>query len=312
MQINRQLLHPRYLHHWILLGILRLTALLPLSSIGTLGRIGGTLLYWLAPFRRKVAETNIRLCFPKLSAAEQRELVKNTFYSNIMGLLETAAGWWGNPERIRPRIRYTGFEKLHNLNGQGAILLGCHLTTLDFAGRMIAMNADIDVVYRTQKYPVYDYVMLRARERIFKNVIERSDMRQLLRSVKQGRVVWYAPDQDYGRKNAVFAPFFGVPAATLTATGRLAKMTGAPLYIYKHYREADGNYHAIIEGPIENFPRGDELQDATTVNQLIEAAVRAHPEQYMWLHKRFKSQPEGKNELYPKRRRKRKHSRHMR
>lgn len=312
MPINRQLLHPRYLHHWILLGILRLTALLPLSGIDTLGRIGGWLLYWLAPFRRKVAAVNISLCFPQLSATEQRDLVKATFHSNVMGLLETAASWWGKPERIRPHVTYSGFEKLHNLNGQGAILLGCHLTTLDFAGLMMAMNADIDVVYRTQKYPVYDYVMLRARKRLFKNVIERSDMRQLLRSVKQGRVVWYAPDQDYGRKNAVFAPFFGVQAATLTATSRLAKMTGAPLYIYKHYREAPGKYHAIIEGPIENFPTGDDLQDATRINQLIEAAVREHPEQYMWLHKRFKSQPAGKNALYPKRSRKRKHSRNMR
>lgn len=312
MPINRQLLRLRYLHHWIVLGLLRLTAYLPLSALSPLGHAGGWLLYWLAPFRRKVAETNIRLCFPELTPAQQRDLVKATCYSNFMGVLETAAGWWGNPANIRPHITYTGFEKLHNLNGQGAILLGCHLTTLDFSGLMMSMNADIDVVYRPQKYPVYDFVMLRSRERMFKHVIERNDMRQLLRSVKQGRVVWYAPDQDYGTRNAVFAPFFGVPASTLIATGRLAKMTGAPVYIYKHYREAPGQYHAIIEGPIENFPSGDELQDATTVNQLIETAIRPHPEQYMWLHKRFKSQPDGKNKLYPKRTRKRKHSRHMR
>jgi len=312
MPINSQLLHPRYLHHWIVLGLLRLTAYLPLSALSGLGRAGGRLLYWLAPFRRKVAQTNIRLCFPQLTDAQQRELVKATCYSSIMGLLETAASWWGNTDRIRPHITYTGVEKLQNLNGQGAILLGCHLTTLDLAGLMLAMQIEVDVVYRPQKYPVYDFMMLRSRGRRFKHVIERSDLRQLLRVIKQGRIVWYAPDQDYGTKNAVFAPFFGVPAATLTATGRLAKMTGAPVYIYKHYREAPGKYHAIIEGPIGNFPTGDELQDAITVNQLIEAAVRPHPEQYMWLHKRFKSQPDGKNKLYPKRTRKRKHSRNMR
>jgi KDO2-lipid IV(A) lauroyltransferase len=307
--IDRRLLHPRYLHHWLLLGCLRLVVLLPLPALSGAGRLFGAALYWLAPFRRKVAETNIRMCFPELTPAQQRRLVKEACYSNAMGLLETAAGWWSSDARLRPHIEYIGFDKLHRLEGQGAILLGCHLTTLDFAGRMISMNADIDVVYRQQKYPVYDFVIRRSRERLFKHVIERSDTRQLVRCIRNGRTVWYAPDQDYGRKNAVFAPFFGVPAATLTATSRLAKMTGAPVYIYTHYRVGPGRYQAIIGGPIEGFPSGDDITDATLINQQIENAIRVHPEQYMWLHKRFKTRPEGKADFYPRRRGKRRRSR---
>lgn len=307
MTIERRLLHPRYLHHWALLGLMRLAVLLPFSALELLGRAGGMLLYWFAPFRRGVAETNIRLCFPHLNAAQQRALVKATCYSNVMGLLETAMAWWSSDARLRPCVDYVGFEKLQQ--GQGAILLGCHLTTLDLSGRLMALHTEVDVVYRRQKYPVYDFVMRRSRERRFKHVIERSDMRQLVRSIKQGRIVWYAPDQDYGRKNAVFAPFFGVPAATLTATSRLAKMTGAPVYTYAHYRIGAGKYRVIVDGPMENFPSGDDVADATRINQQIEAAILVQPDQYMWLHKRFKTQPEGKADFYPQRKRQRTRSR---
>lgn len=311
MPIHRHLLHPRHLHHWLLLGVLRVAALLPVSLLTPLGHLAGWLLYRLAPYRRQIAEANIRLCFPELTPAQQRQLVRDTCFSNAMGLLETALGWWSRDERLLPRVEYIGIEKLDALaaEGRGAILLGCHLTTLDLAGRLISLRSDIDVVYRKQKYPVYDLVMRRSRERLFKHVIERSDIRQLVRSIKAGRVVWYAPDQDYGRKNAVFAPFFGIPAASLTATSRLAKMTGAPVYLYRHYRTAPGHYRVYIDGPVEGFPTDDDVADATVINGLIESAIREHPEQYMWLHKRFKTQPEGKADFYPQRRRKRRRSR---
>ena len=190
----------------------------------------GHIIYLLAPFRRQVAKINIGLCFPELTLHQQHRLVRKIFVSHALGLLETAMAWWAKDEKLRPRVKVSGFDKLlvHQASGKGAIVLGCHFTTLDLAGRLFLFNADTDVVYRRQKYPVYDFFMRRNRSRLFKHAIERSNTRQLVRNIKNGRTVWYAPDQDYGKKNAVFAPFFGVPAATITATSRLVKMTGVP------------------------------------------------------------------------------------
>jgi KDO2-lipid IV(A) lauroyltransferase len=312
--LDRRLLHPRNWSQWFTIGLLYLGGLLPWRLQRLLAHLGGDLMYLLARFRRQVALVNIGLCFPELTPSQRRRMVREIFASHIMGLLETTVAWWGGDSRLDGRIEVNGVEKLNALQAQGqcVILLGCHLTTLDFAGRMLRRYTDIDVVYRNQKYPVYDFFMRTARERLFKHAIERSDMRQLIRCLKQGRTVWYAADQDYGLRNAVFAPFFGIEAATLTATSRLAKMTGAPIFLYTHYRLPGSRYQINIEGPFEGFPSGDDVADATFVNGLVENAVRRHPEQYMWLHKRFKSRPPGQPSVYPPRPRKRKRSRDLR
>jgi Kdo2-lipid IVA lauroyltransferase/acyltransferase len=312
--LERRLLHPRHWGHWITVGLLYVGGLLPWPLMTVLANLIGQMLYVFATFRRRVATVNIQLCFPHLTPAQQRKLVRDIFASHVMGLFETTIAWWGEDDMLRPRMRANGFDKLraHQQTGQGAIVIGCHFTTLDLAGRLFLFNADTDVVYRRQKYPVYDFFMRRNRERLFKHAIERSDTRQLIRNIKQGRTVWYAPDQDYGKKNAVFAPFFGIPAATLTATSRLARITDAPVFLCTHYRQPGGYYDIAIEGPLKGFPTGDDVNDATFINAIIESAIRRHPEQYMWLHKRFKSRPDGEAGFYPKRTRKRKRSRDLR
>jgi KDO2-lipid IV(A) lauroyltransferase len=314
VNLDRRLLHPRNWSQWLTIGLLYLGGRLPWAAQSLLARIGGDLMYLLARFRRQIAFVNIGLCFPELTPAQQRRRVREIFASHIMGLLETTIGWWGDGKRLEGRVEANGFDKLNTLQAQGqcVILLGCHLTTLDLAGRMLRQHTDIDVVYRSQKYPVYDFFMRSARERLFTHAIERSDTRQLIRSLKQGRTVWYAADQDYGKRNAVFAPFFGIEAATLTATSRLAKMTGALIFLYTHYRLPGNRYQINIEGPFDGFPSGDDVADATFVNGLVESAVRRHPEQYMWLHKRFKSRPPGEASVYPPRPGKRKRSRDLR
>jgi Kdo2-lipid IVA lauroyltransferase/acyltransferase len=314
VSIDRRLLHPRNWSQWLTIGLLYLGGLLPWALQRILARAGGDLMYLLARFRRQVAFVNIGLCFPELTPSRQRRLVRDIFASHVMGLLETTLAWWSDERRLRPRMQANGFEKLraHQQTGAGAIVIGCHFTTLDLAGRLFLFNADTDVVYRQQKYPVYDLFMRRNRERLFKHAIERSDMRQLIRNIRNGGTVWYAPDQDYGKKGAVFVPFFGVPAATLTATSRLAKMTGAAVFFCTHYRLPGNRYEINIEGPFANFPSDDDIADARFVNQLIEQAVRRAPEQYMWLHKRFKSRPDNEAGLYPKRTRKRKRTRELR
>lgn len=297
---QRTLAHPAYWPTWLGIGLLRLSVALPQPGRLALGRALGALLYRLAGARRHITEVNIGLCFPELAAAARQQRVRETFAANATGLLETALAWWASDRALAPLLRIEGMAHLEaaQARGRGVLLLGAHFTTLDLAGRLLALSTDFDVIYRRAKNPVMDRIIRRNREQFFGHVIERGDIRQILRCLKAGRTVWYAPDQDYGRRHSVFAPFFGVSAATITATARLARMNGSPVLFMGYYREADGHYRLVIEPPLSGFPSGDDAADAATVNRVLEAAIRRQPAQYMWVHRRFKTRPAGEASPY--------------
>ena len=157
----------------------------------------------------------------------------------------------------------------------------------------------MDVMYRANANPLLETIMTRGRMRNFPRAIERNDVRGVLQSLKQGHVVWYGADQDYGRKHSEFVPFFGVQAATITATSRFAQLTGAPVVVFSHYRRpGDDHYDVYLSAPLTDFPSQDVITDATRINQIVETAVRLHPEQYWWVHRRFKTRPEGQSPPY--------------
>ena len=179
------------------------------------------------------------------------------------------------------------------------ILLSAHFTSLEIGGRLLALRAPFHVLYREHKNPVFESVMRRARERHFEKAIPREDMRGLLRSLKENRAVWYAPDQNYGGEHSVYVPFFGVPAATITTTSRIARISGAAVVPFFPRRLGHGRgYRLILHPPLEDFPGEDPAADAARINRLIEAEIRKAPEQYLWVHRRFKTHPDGKNVLY--------------
>ena len=183
------------------------------------------------------------------------------------------------------------------------IVLGVDIFTklLDAGGYLCAQYFEPDVVYRPQNNPLLDMLIYRCRATIYANQIDHDDMRGLVRNLKNGHAIWYSPDQDFGLKQGVMAPFFGVPAATVTAHRRLLKMTKAaaiPLYFYRHGDIKNPKYHVLIEPPVENLPSADELDDATRVNQIIERQLRIAPTQYMWFHRRFKTRPQGYDSIY--------------
>ncbi len=186
--------------------------------------------------------------------------------------------------------------------GQGVVLLGMHFTNLDLGGKLLCQSHPVGGLYRPHNNPVYDYMQLKGREHLAEpgSIISRDDMRQMVRRLRQGGVVWYAPDQDYGpRRPHVFVPFFGVPTATITATSQLMRMGRAQLIPFTHHRRADGSgYDVKVYPPLTDLPSGDETADAERINQFIEERVRACPEQYMWVHRRFKTRPEGEPSLY--------------
>ncbi len=298
-------LSPKYWLTWIGLGLLWLTAQLPLAVQFQFGKALGLLLYYLARERRHITDVNLRLCFPQLNEDQHKELCKKTFIENGTGIFETAFSWWASDQRVKPLVEMRGLELVEQAQqqGKGVLLLGAHFTTLDLAGRLLSYFLDFDVTYRKHNNPVMNHFILSSRKKRFKNVIERKEMRRAFRSLKQNHVVWYAGDQDYGRKHAVFVPFFGTPAATITATSRLSSFNHSPVLLSRYYRKADNSGYVFeITAPFDSIPSGDDIVDARIINQALETAISKHPAQYMWVHRRFKTRPDGDKHFYSKHR----------
>ena len=295
-------LAPPYWPTWLGLGLLRLALLLPYPSMLALGRGLGTLLYHLVGSRRHVAEVNIRLCFPELDETARQQRVKESFAAAAISLFEGVLSWWGNDERVKKLYRIEGLEHLEaaRAQGRGVILLGGHYTTLEISGRFLAYHVEgLQPIYKPARNKLFEAVMANSRKRLFDDLLPSADMRTIVRNLKKGKVVWYAPDQDFGRERSVFAPFFGVPTATLISTARLARLSGAPVVpFYSERLPGNEGFLLRLAPALEDFPGGDDLADATRVNQVIEAQVRKVPEQYLWLHKRFKTRPEGEADVY--------------
>ncbi len=289
-------LAPRYWPTWLGFVIIWLAAQWPFAAQIRMGQVIGWLSYKFASERLRICRINIRLCFPELSKVEQEKLVRATFISNGIGVMEVAMAWCRRPEDFRGRVTLSGLDNLKAAaeSSKGVLLVCAHFTTLEFAGSLLSLFHKMDVTYRPHDNPLFETLMFRARQRLYGAVIERGDVRQALRRLQQGHTVWYAPDQDYGPRHSVFVGFFGVKAATITATSRFASFNDSAVIFFSHYRSADNSgYHLDFSLPLENYPTGDEVTDAGRINAVIEEAIREHPEQYLWLHRRFKTQPEG-------------------
>lgn len=291
---------PHFWPTWLLLAIIYGIAHVPLRINLLLGKGVAWLLFQLAGSRRHIAETNIRLCFPELDAVAQQRLVRGVFDSCGIGFFETAMSLWGPSTRLQKRHTISGLEHIHaaQAQGKGVLLVGCHMTTLDIAGRMLAFHTKVDFLYRQDPNPLLAYMLIKAREGFYGEAIITVETRKLVNNLRAGHTVWYAPDQDYGIKHSIFAPFFGIPAATVPGTARFAKLGKAVMIPFFHYRDDKGHYRIELKAPLENFPSGDDLADATRVNQCFEQAIRVKPEQYLWVHRRFKTRPAGQPGFY--------------
>lgn len=296
----RRFLHPRYWPTWLSLGLLWLVIQLPQSMRVRVGRLLGWLMYYAMPGRRRIAEVNLRLCFPELPAAERQRLVKANHASLGMMLIEMGMTWWLPDARLRGLVDFEGLENLDAAlaQGKGAILLAGHFTTLEIGARLLTLKRPIHPMYRPAKNALVDEVMRRGRERAADKVISRGDIRAMLRSLKQNVPVWYAPDQNYGREHSIFVPFFNIPASTIVATSRLAKMSGAPVVPFFQRRLRDGRYRLYLLPAMEQFPSANVEKDTRRINALIEQQIRQMPDQYLWVHRRFKTRPEGEPGVY--------------
>jgi KDO2-lipid IV(A) lauroyltransferase len=286
---------------WLLIACGWLLARLPLRVLVTLGGATGRLAFRLAPSRRHITRMNLALCFPALDPTAQERLAREVFRHTGVMLAETLVAWLAPRRPVAQRFTVHGIEHLRAAaaQGRGVLLVGAHFSCIDFASQALSNLIDLDVMYRKNRNPAWEWLQVHGRRHYFDGVIERDDTRTTLRRLKDGRILWYAADQDYGGRHSVFAPFFGIPAATITATARLARFNRSPVLFLAVHRDLDQLAWEVEISPVlEDFPSGDDVADASRINALVEAAVRRHPEQYLWLHRRFKTRPPGEPRLY--------------
>lgn len=296
----QRFIHPRFWPTWIGIGILRLLSLLPFNIQLAIGRQLGQLTRYLLPRRVHIARTNIRLCFPDLSAGQQKQLLNKHFEAIGMGIFETALSWWGSDDELKSRVRIEGIEHIKHVreSGAGLLMVTGHFSMMELTGHMLGLHNPTGALYRPMKNPLSDLLLLRARQRRLAPLLTRDNTRTMTRCLRRGEAIFYAYDQNYGLDHALFIPFFGVPAATITATSRFAAMGRAKVIAYFPRRQADGSYVITVHPPLEGFGAGNDEQDTRRLNTLLEQAILEAPEQYFWIHRRFKTRPEGLDTVY--------------
>lgn len=301
-------LHPKYWGFWLTLGLLLPWIYLPLRMQFWLGRQLGKLFFRFAKRRVRDTLTNLTLAFATKTDVERQEIARQVFINQGIGIFESLSAWF----RPNHFVRTFSISGLHHLidaqnAGKAVILLGGHYTTLDLAGRLCSQFFSADCVYRPQNNPLLEWFVYNARRQIFDEQISSRDMKKLVSRIRQNKVVWYSPDQDFGLDHGVMANFFGVPAATITAQRRLARLGNknnppavimmdmirqTPDFIPANRRP---HYHITLSAALSDYPSDDEQADAERINRLIEANILKAPAQWMWFHRRYKNQADGKN-----------------
>ncbi len=298
-------LGPRYWPTWVLLAILWCVARLPYRLLYYVGNAIGLLMYYLPLPQRKVAFANIKACLRELSPVAQRDLLRRNMMAAGLSLFEAALSLFGNEKKLQAMFRIVGLENVQAAlqQGRGAIVMGGHMMPFLLVGRLLAAHMPYYVTVKPARNKLFEAITQHVRLQHYAGVINSRDLRGMLKHLKQNEICWYSPDQDFGREQTVFAPFMGEPAASLTMPARLAKASRAPVLPLQWERLPQGRgYQATLLPALGNFPSDDEIADARRVNDTIELNVRKAPEQYLWLHRRFKTRPIGVAALYkPKR-----------
>jgi KDO2-lipid IV(A) lauroyltransferase len=228
-------------------------------------------------------------------------MVQQTFADNGIGIIETAMAWWSSRKDLTHRVSIEGGKLIEQAQaqGRGVLLVGAHFTSLDLGGILLAPHYPYYATYQRHGNALMDCIIRRGRLNHLPGIVEREDIRQVMRLLKQGKTVWLAPDQDVGADRSVFARFFGVNAATTPIVSRLAAATGAKVLQFSHHRtHQDQRYLLSITDSLASIPSGDLVADATKLNAAIEAKVRLKPSQYLWLHRRFKTRPVNSPKIY--------------
>lgn len=267
-----------------------------------LGVVTGKLMEKLMPYRMLVSKTNIRLCFAS-SGKDWQDIYRRHVLSIGKGVFEMATGWFVPPQRFVNRVQHIGYEDVDRAltSGRGVLFLGAHTTGLDFGAPLLNSRYATYFMYRKANNAVLDYIIVRGRLRSCPGVIEHTQLRDVFKHLKKGQCVWYGCDQDFGEgTKAVFAPFFGVSAYTLPYFAKIAKQTGAVIIPVAGFRDEQNGRFVVKYLPEIVVDGLDEQQAAEAMNRNIEQLINGYEDQYYWIHRRFKTRPDGEPALYPK------------
>jgi len=282
------------------MGLLRVVCWLPHRGALGVGRAIGSLTHRIGGSRRAIVRRNLELCFPELDSDSRNQLTREHFQAMGMMLIEMGLGRWASDEHLASITTINGVEHIQQAiaAGQGVVLLSAHFTTLEISGRVLAMHAPFDAVFRRNRSDFITELQRSGRERSADETIEKRDIKKMVRSLRSGRAVWYAPDQSYSRKGAEVIEFMGIPAMHTTATSTLARLGKAATVAFFPRRLQDGTYELTLLPAFDNFPSGDPIADTQRYNQVLEKHIRQCPEQYFWIHRKFKDLPDGYPEYY--------------
>jgi len=299
---TRALLAPRYWPTWLGLGCLRLLSLLPLPVLWILATVPGYLLFWAITGRRRVVLRNLETCFPDWGPQKRRQVARRHFHYAVFMLLIEGYVWWASPQRLQKISRFHNrqFYDQALAEGHNIILLAPHFLGMEIGGLLLSQEHLMSSMYQYSKNLLLDSVVRRGRSRFGGQLIERkASLNMLIRSLRSGKPFYYLPDQDAGRRKGVFAPFFGIPASTYPLLGKFARLGKATVIpCYTRLLAYGKGFEVVFLPPLQDYPTGDELHDTTSMNAVIEQMAAAEPEQYFWLHKRFKTRPPDEPTFY--------------
>ena len=298
----RPSLAPTHWFGWLAVGLMWLVGKLPWRVGFGLSVPLGWLLLRLVGRRRRIAERNLERCFPEWSPARRERLLSEHFRALARMLFETCWSWSAGAARLRRVARIEGAEHLDGARarGKGIMLITAHVTCLEIGGRIATLAVpETHPVYRPLRRPVLEWYQNRSREAYAAAPIRNRDTRGILRALRRNEAIWYAPDQDFGAERSVFAPFFGIETATLEATVRLVQLSGcAVVPMYPVFDASGGIWTVRFDAPLDGFPSGDTRADLARINRIFEDRIRRAPEQYWWIHRRFKTRPDGQPPFY--------------
>lgn len=292
---------PRYWPVWFGMGLLRLVCLLPHRAALAVGRVLGRIAHRIGGSRVAIVRRNIELSFPDLSPDQRNDLAFEHFKALGMMAIEMGLGRWASTQHLKSITKLIGAEHVLDAlaTGKGVILLSAHFTTLEISGRVLAdAIPPFDAVFRKNRSEFMTELQRTGREVAADTTIEKRDIKKMVRSLRNNRSVWYAPDQSYSRKGAEVIEFFGVPAMHTTATSTLARLGDALVVPFFPRRLDDMTYELVLLPALDNFPSGDPVADTKRYVAILENHVRTCPEQYFWIHRKFKDLPADLPDLY--------------
>ncbi|CAK7062118.1 LpxL/LpxP family Kdo(2)-lipid IV(A) lauroyl/palmitoleoyl acyltransferase [Providencia rettgeri] len=297
-----KLFHPKYAVTWLGVSLLYLLVQLPYTWQVWLGAFLGKNSRYFIKRRVSIIKRNLELCFPNKSKKEIDDLVTENLKSLGIALFETGIAWFWSDTKVKKLFQVKGMSNYLDAvaKNKGVIIVGVHFMSLELGGRIMGLCFPVNAMYRPHNNKAMEYIQTRGRCRSGKGMIDRKNLRFMVQELKSGKAIWFAPDQDFGRKGTIFAPFFSVKhSSTSKGTSTLAQLSHSPTLTVTLLRNKSGvKYDLILGKEILGYPTTDALLDATTINSVLEAEIRKAPEQYLWAHRRFKTRPEGEASLY--------------